>query len=395
MDFAKLLRAPHARSTRPPLAMAEGKASVYIYDMIGDPWFGVDTNALVKEIDSLDVEGIDVFINSPGGFAFDGIAIGNALRRNKAAVTVHVDGLCASAATIVALAGDEIIMARGAEFMIHDAWGMCVGPADDMHAMAGHLDKLSDDLAAIYAEAAGGDVADWRDIMRAETWYAADEAVEAGLATRVDRDVDGEGAKAKHDLRVFAHAGRGNAPAPTIPTRAAARTHEPPAEPAETTTHKEGSDMSDTITSGLRERLGIKADAELDENGILAALDEALAERAETRTPVPGTTVIDEVTLADLQAKAEQGEAARALQLAQERETNVNAAVADGRIPPARKDHWLAQLSADPGASEVLAGLPKGTVPTVAAGFTGGVDQSSDDDQLYSKAWGTQATKED
>ncbi|WP_176451836.1 head maturation protease, ClpP-related [Enemella dayhoffiae] len=393
MDFAKLLR-PQARSPRSPMALAEGRASIYLYDVIGDPWFGVDTTALVKEIDALDVADIDVYINSPGGIAFDGIAIGNALRRNSAAVTVHVDGLCASAATIVALSGDEIIMARGAEFMIHDAWGLCVGPAEDMHAMAAQLDKLSDDMAAIYAEAAGGSAAEWRDVMRAETWYTADEAVAAGLATRVDREVDGAEAKAKYDLRAFAHAGRDNAPAPTF-TRATTRAQEPPAEPAESATHQEGSDMSDTITSGLRERLGIKADVDIDEAGLMAALDEALAERAETTTPVPGTTVIDEATLADLQAKAAQGEAARAQQLSQEREANVNAAVADGRIPPARKDHWVAQLTADPGAADVLANLPKGTIPTAPAGFTGGVDQASDDDQLYSKAWGAPATKED
>lgn len=393
MDLSKLLRAPRAHATRPPMAKAADRASIYLYDVIGDPWFGVDTTALVKEIDALDVADIDVYINSPGGVAYDGIAIGNALRRSKAKVTVHVDGLCASAATMVALAGDEILMARGSEFMIHDAWGLCVGPAGDMQAMANRLDKISDDMAAIYAEAAGGAVDEWRDAMRAETWYTAEEAVTAGLATRVDSDIDGEDAKAKYDLRIFAHAGRDNAPAPIIP-RASARATKPPAEPAETTTHKEGSDMSDTITSGLRERLGIKADVDIDEDGLLAALDDALTERAEAHKPVPGTTVIDEATLADLQAKAAQGEAARALQIAQEREAQVSAAVADGRIPPARRDHWLAQLAADPGAGEVLDSLPAGTIPTDPAGFTGGVNQASDDDQLYSKAWSIPAAKE-
>jgi hypothetical protein len=77
-------------------------------------------------------------------------------------------------------------MAKNSEMMIHDAWGLCVGNADDMVKMAGELDHFSDNIASIYAAKAGGDVADWRAAMQAETWYSAQEAVDAGLADRVD-----------------------------------------------------------------------------------------------------------------------------------------------------------------------------------------------------------------
>lgn len=99
---------------RQPRIRAEGEseATVYIYDVI-DSWFGVDAQELVREVAALNVERIHVRINSPGGSAFDGVAIYNALKRHPAEIITHVDGLAASAASVIAMAGDEIRMGEG------------------------------------------------------------------------------------------------------------------------------------------------------------------------------------------------------------------------------------------------------------------------------------------
>lgn len=412
----------------------DDSADVYLYDVI-DSWFGVNANDFVRELAALDVSQINLYINSPGGSVYDGLAILNAVRRHKANVTVYVDGLAASAASFIAMGGNEIVMGRNSEMMIHDAWGICFGNAADMRELGDQLDKISDNLASIYAEKAGGDVKKWRDAMLAETWYSAEEAVAAGLADRVDEAAskdDDTGAQDRFDLSIFAHAGRRNAPAPAMPAgarggglAAAAQrrnetgssepiltqqqwdsvraAHTPPAEPVDINTpNQEGADaMSDTLIQGLRERLGITADAKLDEDGLLAAVDEALNERAEPTeqkfTPPAGTVLLDESQLSELKAAAEEGRTARAEQVKARREATVQAAITDGRIAPARRDAWLKQLEADEeGATQVLNSLAKGTIPLAPKGLTGGVDEASDEDGLYSKAWGTPGSdKED
>lgn len=200
-----------------PRAEIEGSvATLRIFDAI-DNWgdmFGVSAKEFVKSLDELpeEVTEIRLHINSPGGDSFDGIAILNALRAHPARVVAIVDGIAASAASFIAVGADELVMSRNSELMIHDAWGLCVGNATDMHSMADMLDRHSDNLASIYAEKAGGTVETWRAAMQKETWYSADEAVAAGLADRVDAKA--KSAKSKFDLSIFAYAGRDAAPAP-------------------------------------------------------------------------------------------------------------------------------------------------------------------------------------
>lgn len=195
-------------------AHASGAADIFVYDEIG--FWGVSAHGFVQDLQALDTQAINLRINSPGGDVFDGIAIYNALRNHPASVSVTVDGLAASIASVIAMAGDTITMGRGAQMMIHDALAMCVGNAADMRQTAALLDKCSDNIAGFYADKAGGDVADWRATMAAETWYTADEAVAAGLATSVaalapaPEDLPAN----KWDLGVFTYAGREQAPAP-------------------------------------------------------------------------------------------------------------------------------------------------------------------------------------
>jgi ATP-dependent protease ClpP protease subunit len=176
------------------------EASVYIYDEIG--YWGLTAADLVRDLQSVKAKRINLHLNSPGGEVFDGWAIYTALKQHPATVAVQVDGLAASIASVIAMAGDTVTMAKPATLMIHDAYGFVLGNAAEMQAMAEVLDKLSDQIAAIYAERAGGSVREWRDRMRAETWYTEREAVDAGLADEVDGDSTAEN---RFDLSIFKH----------------------------------------------------------------------------------------------------------------------------------------------------------------------------------------------
>lgn len=206
-------------------SISGGTATVHIYDEIG--YWGVTASDFVRELGAVNASAIDVHINSPGGEIFDGIAIANALRAHPATVTTYVDSLAASIASVIALAGDRVVMAPNSQMMIHDGSGICLGNAADMREMAELLDRQSDNIAEVYAAKAGGTVEEWRARMTAETWYTAAEAVEAGLAdetsTRTPTDDNPSGSpvpSASWDLSVFRYAGRDVAPEPVLTARA-------------------------------------------------------------------------------------------------------------------------------------------------------------------------------
>src|SRR3990170_1093482 len=158
-------------------------ADVYIYDEIG--LWGITASALVNELRGLKGKALNVYINSPGGSVFDGIAIYNALSRHEGGVNVTVDSLAASIASVIAQAGETRTMAKSSAMMIHEAWGIAVGDPQTMEKRRDELDKLSDSIADIYADRAGGTAEEWRSRMADETWYKADDAVAAGLADMV------------------------------------------------------------------------------------------------------------------------------------------------------------------------------------------------------------------
>lgn len=187
-------------------------ADVWIYDEIG--YFGVTASDFVRELQGIDADKIIVHLNTPGGDAFDGIAIYGALRSHKASVEVQVDSLAASAGSFIAQAGDKRVMARNATMMIHDAHGLVVGNAADMSEMADLLNKTSDNIADIYMQRAGGTIQSWREAMKATTWYNADEAVIAGLADEISDA--GDQPTNTFDLTIFSQAGRDQAPEPAI-----------------------------------------------------------------------------------------------------------------------------------------------------------------------------------
>jgi ATP-dependent protease ClpP protease subunit len=160
---------------------AGAPTQVNIFDEIS--WWGISAQEFVDELAGITGD-IEVHINSPGGDAFDGITIYNALAARPGVTTV-VDGIAASAASVIAMAGSTRSMSPGSMMMIHDALALCVGNAADMRETAGLLDKVSDSIAGVYAKHAGKTTAEWRQAMVAEGWYTAQEAVDAGLAHKL------------------------------------------------------------------------------------------------------------------------------------------------------------------------------------------------------------------
>ncbi len=179
---------PQIRESVRAEVRADATAEIFICDVI-DSWGGdwgvsaADVTAALAELG--DVTALDVRLNSPGGDYFEGVAVAHALARHPATVTVRVDGLAASAASVIAMGGDRIVMGQGSQMMIHEASSMAWGTADEMRRTAAMLDQTNDDIAALYAQRTGGDQAVWREAVADETWYTAAQAVAAGLADEV------------------------------------------------------------------------------------------------------------------------------------------------------------------------------------------------------------------
>ena len=168
--------------------LAADEAEIDIYDEIGGGWTGDGMSAkrFRNELRDVKAKRLTVRINSPGGDVFDGFAIYNSLRDHEGHVTVKVDGLAASAASVIAMAGDEIRMSRNAFLMIHDAWGMVVGTADDMRAQADAMEKITAKIAEAYAQKSQRPVDEFRAKMKAETWLTAEEAETLNLIDGID-----------------------------------------------------------------------------------------------------------------------------------------------------------------------------------------------------------------
>lgn len=215
------------------------EAEMLMYAPVGG-WFGIWAEDVVAELKQITAPNLRVRVNSPGGSVFEGIAIANALRAHPATVTVQVDSLAASIASVIAMAGDRVVMMPGSQIMVHDASAVTYGNAAEMRELADLLDKQSDNIADQYAARAGGTRDDWRAVMRDETWYLADEAVEQGLADEVlaapapeeEPAEPGEGPDMKTWAKLFGfrYTGREEAPAPAaVAAQSPAAPSAPPA----------------------------------------------------------------------------------------------------------------------------------------------------------------------
>jgi len=162
-------------------------SEIFLYGMVGTSMFddGFTDLEVVDALAKLGGRKAIVRINSPGGSADQGIAIYNALKRHKAGVETIVDAMAASAASIIALAGDKRTSSLGSKWMIHQALSFDVGNADQLRKTADILDVYDASLVEIYKKHMKTD-ANILDMMKAETWFTAKEAMDQGLATHID-----------------------------------------------------------------------------------------------------------------------------------------------------------------------------------------------------------------
>ncbi|MDK4286940.1 head maturation protease, ClpP-related [Corynebacterium pseudodiphtheriticum] len=189
-------------------------------DLFGEVGWEITAKDVRTQLDG--AGDVDVFLNSPGGDVYEGLAIMNALRAHEGAVTVFIEGMAASIASVIAVGGADRVVARpNAELMIHHAWSGSMGDADEMRKSAENLERISANLADIYADKSGMSSDAVLDLMGAETWFSASEALAAGLVDAVEdarrpamaRDRDPVFAKA---MARFRFSGRGAAPAPRV-----------------------------------------------------------------------------------------------------------------------------------------------------------------------------------
>jgi ATP-dependent Clp endopeptidase proteolytic subunit ClpP len=182
---------------------ADGEAEVSIYDEIG--FGGVTAKSFLAELKKLSGQRVHLRINSVGGSVVEGAAIYNALRRHKGGLVVHIDALAASMASVIAMAGDETLIADNALVMIHNPWGMTMGDADELRKEADILDKLKATLVNAYVRKTGMEPEQVAQMMDDETWLDATEAVALGFADAIEDGIEAaasitpEAARARFD----------------------------------------------------------------------------------------------------------------------------------------------------------------------------------------------------
>lgn len=166
-------------------AKANDTAEISIYDEIG--FWGVSAASFAQDLKDCgnNLKQINLHIHSPGGDVFDGIAIYNLLKNHPANVTVYIDGLAASMASVIAMAGNEVIMPENAMMMIHKPWGIQGGDAEDMRKYADLLDKVENTLIPAYANKTGKTPEELAEMLSAETWLNGKECVEQGFADKL------------------------------------------------------------------------------------------------------------------------------------------------------------------------------------------------------------------
>ena len=164
---------------------SDAETSISIYDSIGENWEGTGVTAkrIGAALRNIGARDVTVNLNSPGGDFFEGMAIYNLLREHKAKVTIRVLGVAASVASVIAMAGDEILMGDGSFLMIHNAWAVAVGNRHDMTDTATVLAPFDAAMAALYAHRSGITEAEAAMLMDRETWIGAQQAVDDGFAT--------------------------------------------------------------------------------------------------------------------------------------------------------------------------------------------------------------------
>lgn len=363
-------------------------------------WWGVSASDVSDVLDALPdtVTQIILRINSPGGEVFEAMAILNMLRAHKATVTGVVDGLAASAASVIAAGCDDTVMSPGTQMMIHSPLSWTYGNAEDLRKLAGTLDSIEASIVEIYRDKAGE--SDWASLLAEETWFTAQQAVEAGLADRVGVIQDaGETSTAggEDDLDeldplegdtvddLFAAA---RARLQTHPIAATAARKLPRSTESGDPNRKDEAMAYGDLQAGLRERLGV-TDAAADDETLLAALDESLAEQPHTpaaaaATIPAGTRLIEDSIYEQMRADAAAGREAREQQIRDRRDAKIKAALNDGRITAATAPTFRALLDSDEdGTTAALDAMAKNSALPVAEIGHGVDDVNASDEAAY------------
>lgn len=181
-------------------ASTDSAEEILVYDYIGWPFN--DPYDLTMHLNKMGGKDVTLRINSPGGDVFDGTAIYNAIREHKGKKITVVEGLAASMASVIAMAGDEVHSRKNAMLMMHEPWTVMAGDQHELREVADLLQKISGNILDVYADKVGGKKRDIKQKMKDETWFTAKEATEYGL---VDTVLDSGAAKAAFDLSVFAN----------------------------------------------------------------------------------------------------------------------------------------------------------------------------------------------
>jgi ATP-dependent Clp protease protease subunit len=205
--------------------MQADEATIFLYDMIVDSdieaeWFGgIAPEAFIKQLTEIDAKTIHLRVNSPGGSVFAARAMEQALREHPANIVAHIDGFAASAASVLIMAADSIVMAPGAFLMIHKSWTMAYGNETDMLKTADLLQKVDASLVKTYAARSGQSPDEIAAMMAAETWLDDETSVSLGFADSVysgdDNNTSAQAALSKPwDLSAYQHAPAAKQPTP-------------------------------------------------------------------------------------------------------------------------------------------------------------------------------------
>lgn len=329
-------------------------------------WWGISAEDIGQVLDNLPdtVTQVILRINSPGGEVTEGMTILNMLRAHRASVTAVVDGLAASAASVIAAGCDETVMSPGTTMMIHSPSTIVWGTAVEMRKVADVLDNFEASITEIYEGKAGSK--DWATLLADETWLTSAAAVELGLADRIavvpdagETSTAGDTSDPAEDGDTFEDAAQ---------LRPAARLHLTPvaSAPGSPTPHGKETAVafSDDQLTNMRASLGLPEDA--DETAILAAV---------TARPAPtdlseGIVTIDATALATLQRNAQAGVEAREQQRIEARDRLVDEAITKGKFAASRRDHFVALYDADPdGTRATIANLAENAIPVAELGF--------------------------
>ena len=206
-----------AARTAPAIRMqvADDVAHLYVYDVI-DSYWGASAKDLVEALDAAGDKVVHLHVNSPGGDVFEARAMVSAVRARQqrgGKVISYIDGLAASAATYLALAGNEVHISDGGMFMVHNSWTLAWGNKSELRSTADLLDKIDGTISADYARKTGASVDQIAAWMDAETWFTGPEALAAGFVDSVIEPPKADDSKAaRWNLSAYA-----NAPKPAEP----------------------------------------------------------------------------------------------------------------------------------------------------------------------------------